>query len=37
MSAIVANYEVVIKDDANPSTGVAAANLNADRYSEIII
>ena len=36
MSAIVANYEVVIKDDANPSTGVAAANLNADRYSEII-
>ena len=36
MSAIVVNYEVVIKDGANPSTSVAAANLNADRYSEII-
>ena len=36
MSAIVVNYEVVIKDGADPSTSVAAANLNADRYSEII-
>jgi len=36
MSAIIANYELVMKDDADPSTGVAAANLNADRYSEII-
>ena len=36
MSAIIANYELVLKDAADPSTGVAAANLNADRYSEII-
>jgi len=36
MSAIIANYEVVIKDGADPSTSTAAANLNADRYSEII-
>ena len=36
MSAIIANYELVMKDDADPSTGVAAANLDADRYSEII-
>ena len=36
MSAIIANYEVEIKDGADPSTSTAAANLNADRYSEII-
>ena len=36
MSAIIANYEVEIKDGANPSTSTAAANLNDDRYSEII-
>ena len=36
MSAIIANYEVVIKDAADPSTSTAAANLSADRYSEII-
>ena len=36
MSAIIANYALVLKDAANPSTSTAAANLNADRYSEII-
>ena len=36
MSAIVANYEVEIKDGADPSTSTAAANLDGDRYSEII-
>ena len=36
MSAIIANYELVIKDGADPSTSTAAANLNADRFSEII-
>ena len=36
MSAIIANYELTIKDGSNPSTSTAAANLNADRYSEII-
>ena len=36
MSAIITNYELVIKDGADPSTSTAAANLNADRYSEII-
>ena len=36
MSAIIANYELVIKDGADPSTSTAAANLDADRYSEII-
>ena len=36
MSAIIANYEVEIKDGADPSTSTAAANLNGDRYSEII-
>ena len=36
MSAIVVNYELVIKDGSDPSTSTAAANLNADRYSEII-
>jgi hypothetical protein len=36
MSAIIANYELTIKDGSNPSTSTAAANLDADRYSEII-
>jgi hypothetical protein len=36
MSAIVVNYELVIKSGADPSTSTAAANLDADRYSEII-
>jgi len=36
MSAIIANYELTIKDGSDPSTSTAAANLNADRYSEII-
>jgi len=36
MSAIIANYELTIKDGSDPSTSTAAANLDADRYSEII-
>jgi hypothetical protein len=36
MSAIIANYNLVIKDAADPSTSTAAANLDGDRYSEII-
>ena len=36
MSAIITNYELTLKDGADPSTSTAAANLNADRYSEII-
>ena len=36
MSAIIANYNLVIKDSADPSTSTAAANLDGDRYSEII-
>ena len=36
MSAIITNYEIVMKDGSDPSTSTAAANLNADRYSEII-
>ena len=36
MSAIIANYDLILKDGADPSTSTAAANLNADRYSEII-
>ena len=36
MSAIIANYDLTLKDGADPSTSTAAANLNADRYSEII-
>ena len=36
MSAIIANYELTIKDGSNPGTSTAAANLDADRYSEII-
>ena len=36
MSAIIANYNLVIKDAADPSTSTAAANLDGDRYREII-
>ena len=36
MSAIIANYELTLKDGSNPSTSTAAANLNGDRYSELI-
>ena len=36
MSAIIANYALVLKDAADPSTSTAAANLSGDRYSEII-
>ena len=36
MSAIIANYELTIKDGSDPSTSTAAANLDGDRYSEII-
>ena len=36
MSAIIANYNLVMKDAADPSTSSASANLNGDRYSEIM-
>ena len=36
MSAIIVNYELTLKDAADPSTSTAAANLNADRYSDIM-
>ncbi len=36
MSAIIANYELTLKDGSDPSTSTAAANLDGDRYSEII-
>ena len=36
MSAIIANYELTIKNGSDPSTSTAAANLDGDRYSEII-
>ena len=36
MSAIIIDYDIVMKDGADPSTSTAAANLNADRYSEIM-
>ena len=36
MSAIITDYEIVMKDGADPSTSTAAAKLNADRYSEIM-
>jgi hypothetical protein len=36
MSAIITDYEIVMKDGSNPSTSTAAANLNADRYSIIM-
>ena len=36
MSAIITNYNLVMKDAANPSTSSASSNLNGDRYSEIM-
>ena len=36
MSAIIANYNLVMKDAANPSTSSASSNLNGDRYSAIM-
>ena len=36
MSAIITNYDIVMKDGANPSTSTASGNLNADRYSVIM-
>ena len=36
MSAIVVDYNLVMKDAADPSTSSASANLNGDRYSEIM-
>jgi len=36
MSAIIVNYELTMKDAADPSTSSASANLNGDRYSAIM-
>ena len=36
MSAIITNYNLVMKDAADPSTSTASTNLNGDRYSEIM-
>ena len=36
MSAIITNYDIVMKDGADPSTSTASTNLNADRYSVIM-
>ena len=36
MSAIIVNYDLVMKDAADPSTSTASANLNGDRYSAIM-
>ena len=36
MSAIIVNYDLVMKDGADPSTSSASTNLNGDRYSEIM-
>ena len=36
MSAIIVNYDLVMKDAADPSTSSASTNLNGDRYSEIM-
>ena len=36
MSAIITDYDIVMKDGSNPSTSTASGNLNADRYSEIM-
>ena len=36
MSAIITNYNLVMKDAASPSTSSASSNLNGDRYSEIM-
>lgn len=36
MSAIITNYNLVMKDAADPSTASASGNLNGDRFSEIM-
>ena len=36
MSAIIVNYDLVMKDAADPSTASASSNLDGDRYSEIM-
>ena len=36
MSAIIVNYDLVMKDAADPSTSSASTNLNGDRFSEIM-
>ena len=36
MSAIITNYNLVMKDAADPSTASTSGNLNGDRYSEIM-
>ena len=36
MSAIIVNYNLVMKDAADPSTSTASANLNGGRYSAIM-
>ena len=36
MSAIITDYEIVMKDGADPSTSTAVTNLNADAYSIIM-
>ena len=36
MSAIIVNYNIVMKDGADPSTSSVSANLNGDRFSEIM-
>ena len=36
MSAIIANYNLVMKDAANPATSSASTNLNGDRFSAIM-
>ena len=36
MSAIIVNYDLVMKDAADPSTSSASTNLNGDRYSAIM-
>ena len=36
MSAIITNYNLIMKDAADPSTSSASTNLNGDRYSAIM-
>ena len=36
MSAIITNYNLIMKDAAAPSTSSASTNLNGDRYSAIM-
>ena len=36
MSAIIIDYDIVMKDGADPSTSTASGNLNGDRYSVIM-